>query len=117
MPARYGRASLVDAARERACPSLSGLRILHVLDHSLPIHSGYSFRSVALFREQRRRGWHTYHLTTPKHTEFGPSPEVVDEFLFERTPELPNLVQRIPVVHETAMVRSVTQRITQIARE
>src|SRR6185312_680874 len=83
----------------------------------LPIHSGYSFRSVALFREQRRLGWHTFHLTTPKHTELGPSPEVVDEFLFERTPELPKLVREIPVLHEAAMVRLVTQRITQIARE
>jgi glycogen(starch) synthase len=42
------------------------LRILHVLDHSLPLHSGYSFRTLAILREQRALGWQTVHLTTPK---------------------------------------------------
>ncbi len=32
------------------------LRILHVLDHSLPLHSGYTFRTVAILREQRALG-------------------------------------------------------------
>jgi hypothetical protein len=35
------------------------LRILHVLDHSLPLHSGYSFRTLAILREQRALGWQT----------------------------------------------------------
>jgi hypothetical protein len=42
------------------------LRILHVLDHSLPLHSGYSFRTLAILREQRALGWQTAHLTTPE---------------------------------------------------
>jgi glycogen(starch) synthase len=29
------------------------LRILHVLDHSIPLHSGYTFRTLAILREQR----------------------------------------------------------------
>ena len=33
------------------------LRILHVLDHSIPLHSGYAFRTRAILREQRRLGW------------------------------------------------------------
>ncbi len=32
------------------------MRILHVLDHSLPLHSGYTFRTLAILREQRRAG-------------------------------------------------------------
>jgi hypothetical protein len=28
-------------------------RVLHVLDHSIPLHSGYTFRTAALLREQR----------------------------------------------------------------
>ena len=27
------------------------LRVLHVLDHSIPLHSGYTFRSLAILRE------------------------------------------------------------------
>ncbi len=32
-------------------------RILHVLDHSLPAHSGYTFRTRALMKAQAARGW------------------------------------------------------------
>ena len=31
------------------------LRILHVLDHSIPLHSGYTFRTLSILREQRKR--------------------------------------------------------------
>ena len=42
------------------------LRILHVLDHSIPLHSGYTFRTRAILREQAKLGWQTFHLTSPK---------------------------------------------------
>ena len=48
------------------------LRVLHILDHSLPLQSGYSFRTVSILREQRALGWETHHLTTPKQGQFGP---------------------------------------------
>ena len=43
------------------------LKILHVLDHSAPVHSGYAFRSQSILNEQRRRGWSPVALTSPKH--------------------------------------------------
>jgi PEP-CTERM/exosortase A-associated glycosyltransferase len=92
------------------------LRILHVLDHSLPLHSGYSFRTIALLREQRRRGWHTAHLTTPKHTLAGPPAETVEGFLFHRTPPLPGHLDR-PVLGEIALIRAVSRRIAEIAAQ
>ena len=30
------------------------LRVLHVLDHSAPLHSGYAFRTLSILREQHR---------------------------------------------------------------
>jgi hypothetical protein len=45
------------------------IRTLHVLDHSIPLHSGYTFRTAALLREQRALGWETFHLTSPKQGE------------------------------------------------
>jgi len=62
------------------------LRILHVLDHSIPLHSGYTFRTLSILQEQRKLGWNTVHLTTPKQ---GPSPapqETIDGLTFYRTP-------------------------------
>ena len=43
------------------------LKILHVLDHSLPLHSGYTFRSQSIFRAQQKRGWRPIVVTSPKH--------------------------------------------------
>lgn len=62
------------------------LRVLHVLDHSLPLHSGYSFRTLAILREQRALGWETVHLTTPKQGVGTVLQEEVDGWLFHRTP-------------------------------
>ena len=33
------------------------MRILHVLDHGLPLHSGYTFRTRAILKAQMARGW------------------------------------------------------------
>ncbi|MCG2584726.1 glycosyltransferase family 4 protein [Massilia sp. TS11] len=41
------------------------MRILHVLDHSLPARTAYARRAVATVRAQRQLGWHTVHLTGP----------------------------------------------------
>ena len=62
------------------------LRILHVLDHSIPLHSGYTFRTLSILREQRKLGWETVHLTTPKHGPCAHREETVDGLTFYRTP-------------------------------
>lgn len=62
------------------------LRVLHILDHSIPLHSGYAFRSLALLTEQRRMGWETHHLTTPKQGKSSIAEETVDGWVFHRTP-------------------------------
>ena len=59
--------------------------VLHVLDHSAPLHSGYAFRTLAILREQRKLGWNTHHLTTPKQGLTAAAVEAVDGFRFHRT--------------------------------
>ena len=61
------------------------MRILHVLDHSLPLHSGYAFRTVAILREQRALGWETLQLTTPRHGEARGEVEDAEGWRFHRT--------------------------------
>ncbi|HVO91164.1 MAG TPA: glycosyltransferase, partial [Casimicrobiaceae bacterium] len=61
-------------------------RILHILDHSIPLHSGYAFRTLAILREQRARGWSTIHLTTPKQGPTTVDRDTVDGWIFHRTP-------------------------------
>ncbi len=61
------------------------MRVLHILDHSLPLHSGYAFRTRAILKHQRAFGWETYHLTSPKH-QAGGLLEAIDGLTFYRTP-------------------------------
>lgn len=62
------------------------MKILHVLDHSLPLHSGYSFRTEAILREQQRRGWQPLMLTTPKQGSRDAPVQDIDGLRFYRTP-------------------------------
>ena len=52
--------------------------ILHVLDHSIPLHSGYTFRTLSILREQRKLGWHTSQLTSPKQINCSVQEEDID---------------------------------------
>jgi len=61
------------------------MRILHVLDHSLPLHSGYTFRTRAILKAQVARGWEVMGVTGWRHYADGPDPEVADELTFGRT--------------------------------
>jgi PEP-CTERM/exosortase A-associated glycosyltransferase len=62
------------------------LRILHVFDHSIPLHSGYTFRSRAILQAQQQRGWTVRGLTTPRHTQPDAKDETIDGIEFVRTP-------------------------------
>ena len=93
------------------------MRILHVLDHSLPLHSGYAFRTAAILREQRRLGWDTYQLTGPKQGGGADvQAEVIDGIQFLRTPSTGALLSRIPVARELAQMAATTARLQEIAR-
>ena len=61
------------------------MRILHILDHSIPLHSGYTFRTAAILREQRALGWETFHLSSPKQGVTAAMVEEVDGLRFHRT--------------------------------
>ncbi|GAA5055808.1 glycosyltransferase family 4 protein [Erythrobacter westpacificensis] len=64
-------------------------RILHVLDHSLPMHSGYTFRTRAILRAQAGMGLEVRGITGQRHVEPGPPVEQVDGLTFHRTPGKP----------------------------
>ena len=89
-------------------------RILHVLDHSIPLHSGYTFRTLSILREQRKLGWETFHLTTPKHTAPGPLEETVDGWHFYRT-SAPAISGRLPGLGELTLIRQVERRLQEVA--
>ncbi|ROT96701.1 glycosyltransferase, exosortase A system-associated [Altererythrobacter sp. FM1] len=60
-------------------------RVLHVLDHSLPLHSGYTFRTRAIMTAQAASGLEVRGITGLRHEADGPPAEVADGLLFHRT--------------------------------
>ena len=92
------------------------LRILHVLDHSIPLHSGYTFRTLAIVRGQRRLGWETFHLTGPKHTGAAAPEEDVDGLRFHRT-SAPQGAPALPGLDQWLLMRQIEARLEQVARQ
>jgi PEP-CTERM/exosortase A-associated glycosyltransferase len=92
------------------------MRVLHVLDHSVPLHSGYSFRTLAILREQKKLGIETFHVTSPKHHAPGPSEEVVEGFRFHRTAQATGFLSRLPVAGEMKLMAALGRRIDAIAQ-
>lgn len=93
------------------------MRILHVLDHSIPLHSGYSFRTLAILREQQGLGWETFHLTSPKHHTAQADEERVDGFLFYRTRLPGTRTERVPALREWNLMAETARRLEQVASE
>jgi PEP-CTERM/exosortase A-associated glycosyltransferase len=92
------------------------MRVLHVLDHSIPLQSGYTFRTRAILREQRRLGWKTFHLTGPKHQAAADGEEEVDGLRFYRTAWSPGRLTRYPGLQELAQMRATARRLDQLVR-
>ncbi len=92
------------------------MRILHVLDHSIPLHSGYTFRTLAILREQRALGWETLHLTSPKHRGTDALEEDVDGWHFHRSPLAPSPLAHVPVVRELRQMARTAHRLEEIIR-
>lgn len=92
------------------------MRILHILDHSIPLHSGYTFRTRSILEQQQRRGWDPVCLTGTKHTaEYVPE-EVVDGFRFFRTPPVTGVAAQLPVLKYVRQMGALKQRIAELAR-
>jgi PEP-CTERM/exosortase A-associated glycosyltransferase len=91
-------------------------RILHILDHSIPLHSGYTFRTLAILREQRARGWETFHLTGSKQENCNVLQEDVQGWHFFRTPVSSGLMSRLPVLNQVAVISQLTERLTDVAK-
>jgi PEP-CTERM/exosortase A-associated glycosyltransferase len=93
------------------------MRILHILDHSIPLQSGYTFRTLSILQQQRALGWETFHLTSPKHTRPYVPHEEVDGWSFYRTPPLEGRIADLPVLRELSLIRATERRLAQVAAE
>lgn len=93
------------------------MKILHILDHSIPLHSGYTFRTLAILEQQRKLGWETCHVTSAKHTVATKSVEEVDGFRFYRSEMPTGLMAKMPILNQWAIVQSLSKQLDDIIPE
>ena len=94
------------------------MRILHILDHSIPLHSGYTFRTRSILEQQRKLGWETMHVTSPKHwAKSPPDEEVIDGFHFYRTHKKGGISERLPVIREMSLMNQLSHRLDSIIEQ
>jgi PEP-CTERM/exosortase A-associated glycosyltransferase len=98
-------------------PQAAPVRILHVLDHSIPLHSGYTFRTRAILQQQRALGWETHHITSAKQGESSAPQELVDGLSFYRTAPSRGLLARLPMLNQLAVIGGLEARLLEVARE
>jgi glycogen(starch) synthase len=89
------------------------MRILHILDHGLPLQSGYSFRTRAIVKAQMERGWEPLCLTGPRHGAGGGDAETVDGISFYRTAYRPSGPSPL---REWREVSAFSRRIEEVIR-
>lgn len=96
------------------------MHILHILDHSIPLHSGYTFRTRSILREQRALGWKTSQITGPKHNQQCTTVndiETIDGLQFYRTSPDIGILSKLPVLNQLAVVAALEKRLLEVARE
>lgn len=113
MPQRPIYSVAVSGALSSLCQDV-GMRILHILDHSMPMHSGYSFRTRAILKAQIARGWEVAGVTGSRHTAEGPSVEIVDGLTFYRTKAAETMATPVREWREIALL---AERIDEVATE
>jgi PEP-CTERM/exosortase A-associated glycosyltransferase len=93
------------------------MRILHILDHSLPLQSGYVFRTLGIVKQQRALGWEPILLTSGKHYAAGPARERIDGWEFLRTPMPTGLAAKLPWLRELKIVSDLDRRLDDVIGE
>lgn len=89
------------------------MKVLHILDHSIPLHSGYTFRTRAILQQQRALGIETCHVTSPKHGNLTAGEEMVDGLKFYRSAQPQGLMTKVPGLNQLALIQPLTERILQ----
>ncbi len=90
------------------------MRVLHVLDHSLPLHSGYAFRTKAIMRAQAADGIEVRGITGPRHSADGPAEETCEGLHFHRTT---GMAGGPPLIAEWREVQAHADAIVRLAQD
>ncbi|MEM6907317.1 MAG: TIGR04063 family PEP-CTERM/XrtA system glycosyltransferase [Pseudomonadota bacterium] len=95
------------------------MRVLHVLDHSLPLHSGYSFRTRAIIEAQLAAGLDVRAITGQRHELASETKsvlgavETIDGLTFHRTCGVPSGPPVLSQISEMAALAAAIKTLSQ----
>jgi PEP-CTERM/exosortase A-associated glycosyltransferase len=93
------------------------MRILHILDHSIPLQSGYAFRTRAILEQQRALGFETHQITSAKHNNTDVRVEEVDGFRFFRTMQRHHWYAGLPLLNHLAVMDGLAKRLGEVVED
>lgn len=96
---------------------MQAMRVLHILDHSIPLQSGYTFRTRNILSHQRKLGWETFHITGLKQGGGPELEEEVDGLNFFRTPDSSSLFKSLPILNQLHVVFTLARRMAGVVEQ
>src|SRR5258705_2013307 len=93
------------------------MNILHVLDHSVPLFSGYSLRSRSIIHAQRSLGLNPVVLTSPNHGSVADGMEEIEGIRYYRTETLASdAIRKVAFAREIKLMVRMLRRIQTVAK-
>ncbi len=93
------------------------MRVLHVFDHSIPLQSGYAFRSLQIIRSQRNVGIDTYHITGSRQIECRVNEETIEGIKFYRTVDNSITSKKNDLFRQIHSVVLLRERLSNVVEE
>ncbi len=90
------------------------MKVLHVFDHSIPLHSGYTFRSISILKQQHKLGIDTCHVTSSKHGNDQAEIEHVESLTFYRSAPISGLMAKLPILNQMSYVEPMVKCILEV---
>lgn len=92
-------------------------KVLHLLDHSIPLQSGYTFRSCAILNQQQKLGYNIKAITSNRQGFVTVDKETLEGIEFYRVTSKPNLFDKFPIIKQLRTVRGLRKRVKQIIND
>ncbi len=93
------------------------MKVYHILDHFIPIYSGYAFRSKYIMQFQRKWGIDASAIISPKHSQNLKKNEVIDDIPCTRMHIDYKFLGKIPYLREFFFLNFFKKRILETIKE
>ncbi|MCS5709129.1 glycosyltransferase, exosortase A system-associated [Candidatus Berkiella cookevillensis] len=96
---------------------MSTKKILHLFDHSIPLQSGYSFRSRAILMQQKQMGYEVKAITSNRQGKTAHNQESIDGIEFYRSDMGEHSFYRFPIVKQIETIMSLRTKIKAVVED